>query len=360
MDCMQFDLPRRGGRWAPGALAGLLALTVFACGGDGDGDGGGAGGGGAAPLAISAGNAQPVAGAVVEITSDLVDVGGLTSDVGTLAVPTVTPSPALADFVGRQLLALLSTGPSTTINPLAVSTETLPCDPPSGGGSAGTVTFTDNDADDSGTATVGDSVTVAFDNCFDSEDGLTINGSLTIAIDELSGDDIEGGTDLTATVTATIDDLSFTDDGVRESVDGSMQLTLDIDGATGTESLTLIIDELTATNDGTSDVVSDATLSVSTDSTGASTVSVDATFTFAGLGGSVTVETIVAFESVNDEANPMAGEALITGADGSSVRLTAQPDGVNVVLAVDADGDGDAETEIDTTWAALDPDTVPG
>ncbi len=41
MDCKHFYSPRRGGRRAPGALAGLLALTVFACGGDGDGGGGG-------------------------------------------------------------------------------------------------------------------------------------------------------------------------------------------------------------------------------------------------------------------------------------------------------------------------------
>lgn len=338
-------------------LLGVFAtgMILAACGGSGGGDDGGGGTGVAAPLAIDAGNAESVAGAVVEITSDMADVGGLTGDLGTLSVNTTTTPAGLVD---RHLRDWLAAGRGGGVSALAVSTFTEDCDPPPGGGTPGTVTFTENDADDSGTPSAGDSLTVAFSNCFEAFDGLTFNGSLQITITALSGDDIEGGTDLTATVTASFNDLSLTDDGVTESVDGTISLTLDIDGATGTESLELVISELTATSGGTEDVVADANISVSVDATGAVTVTVAATFSFAGLGGSVTVETVVAFQSVDDQANPSAGEVLVTGAGGSSVRLTAEPDGVNVVLDVDADGVGGAETQINTTWAALDPDTV--
>ena len=75
------------------------------------------------------------------------------------------------------------------------------------------------------------------------------------------------------------------------------------------------------------------------------------------LGGSVTFITEQPFVgndfNVSDE--PTEGVLLMTSNfDNSQARLTAQPDGVNVMIEVDADGDGVFEETVMTTWDNLD------
>jgi hypothetical protein len=46
---------------------------------------------------------------------------------------------------------------------------------------------------------------------------------------------------------------------------------------------------------------------------------------------------------------PFAGELLITGADGGTIRLIATGNN-NVTIETDTDGDGTLESSEDTTW----------
>lgn len=66
----------------------------------------------------------------------------------------------------------------------------------------------------------------------------------------------------------------------------------------------------------------------------------------ASVGGRVTFTTPVPFEGLGD-SSPTVGELLVEGAEGTSARLVAEPDGVHASLVL-ADG-----TTLPTTWAAL-------
>ena len=72
------------------------------------------------------------------------------------------------------------------------------------------------------------------------------------------------------------------------------------------------------------------------------------------LGGAVTYSTPVSLQGMGSD-NPFAGEFLVTGADGASIRLIAL-DSVNVRIEIDTDGDGIVDATEDTTWADIAPE----
>lgn len=72
------------------------------------------------------------------------------------------------------------------------------------------------------------------------------------------------------------------------------------------------------------------------------------------LGGVVTYSTPVTFQGTGTD-NPFAGEFLVTGADGATIRLIAL-DSINVRIETDTDGDGVVDATEDTTWADIAPE----
>ena len=66
------------------------------------------------------------------------------------------------------------------------------------------------------------------------------------------------------------------------------------------------------------------------------------------LAGAISYATEVTFQGAGD-GYPFAGELLITGAGGSTVRLIAL-DAINVRIETDTDGDGNVDATEDTTW----------
>ena len=89
------------------------------------------------------------------------------------------------------------------------------------------------------------------------------------------------------------------------------------------------------------------------ENTGTNTFTMDFDGTYYGslIGGTIDFETPVTVSGTVD-ANPDAGSLIITGVNGSKLRINAL-DNVNVELLVDNDGDDVYETTITTTWAAL-------
>jgi hypothetical protein len=73
------------------------------------------------------------------------------------------------------------------------------------------------------------------------------------------------------------------------------------------------------------------------------------------LGGSVDYETPVAVEA-SDDLDPSTGEILITGANGSSVRIVIV-DTMHVTLEIDSNGDGTVDEYIYTSWSVLNGNT---
>ena len=66
------------------------------------------------------------------------------------------------------------------------------------------------------------------------------------------------------------------------------------------------------------------------------------------LSGSITYTTPVTFQG-SGEGYPFAGELLITGAGGATIRLVTL-DAINVRIETDTDGDGTVDATEDTTW----------
>lgn len=71
------------------------------------------------------------------------------------------------------------------------------------------------------------------------------------------------------------------------------------------------------------------------------------------LGGVITYATPVPFQGAGTDY-PFAGEFLVTGANGASIRLIAL-DSTNVRIETDTDGDGTVDLTEDTTWADIAP-----
>jgi hypothetical protein len=77
--------------------------------------------------------------------------------------------------------------------------------------------------------------------------------------------------------------------------------------------------------------------------------------TSAALDGSFNYESIIPDSFLFDtdpNTGPFSGELLVTASDGSTLRIVAIDD-TNVRLEIDYDGDSIVDTEINTTWAAL-------
>jgi len=73
------------------------------------------------------------------------------------------------------------------------------------------------------------------------------------------------------------------------------------------------------------------------------------------LGGVVTYSTPVTFQGMGTD-NPFAGEFLVTGANGATIRLIAL-DSTNVRIDTDTNGDGVIDFMENTTWADIAPQT---
>ncbi|MGI9204688.1 MAG: hypothetical protein ACR2Q3_11795 [Woeseiaceae bacterium] len=71
------------------------------------------------------------------------------------------------------------------------------------------------------------------------------------------------------------------------------------------------------------------------------------------LGGVITYATPVTFQGLGTDY-PFAGEFLVTGANGASIRLIAL-DSTNVRIDTDTNGDGTVDLMEDTTWADIAP-----
>jgi hypothetical protein len=326
----------------------VLALLLTACGG------GGGGGGSSTPveyLEITSGNARDVAGTVIQTVAssfDLADAGG-----GGITAGAADAAPGAGTLDAGRYLALLprlrrqvlAVGPLASVGPV-----TEPCL------EGGSITVSGNVADPD-TLSVGDRITAVFNDC-DDGDGAVADGRLELVIRALQGDPLTEIFLLRTAVTVTR--FAITEGGETTSADGDFELTLDsldfpqvLTRITG-DSLELAYggDTYTLTN-------FDETIDTRVDLLPYQEL-VTAVGTLASrvLGGKVDYVTTVPVEGPSGDA-PEAGEILITGLDGATIRVVVQGQS-SVELRLDLDGNGSVDEVQATTWAELGGAVAPG
>jgi hypothetical protein len=326
----------------------LMSGLLSACGGGG----GGGGGDDAAPppasgVSITTANAEAVSIEVIN-TVDLLEGASSGSTLITgVSITANSDGFSYRDFVLTQLdkfTVVKQQQLSSGVVGVVIPAITEPC---SGGG---TVTISGDVADPTlDTFTAGDTLSAAFDNC--SEAGILASGSLDLIINTISVtfDDID--------ISVIMTGFSVTDAGITFSSDGDMRLALTED-TSGNFGATFSGNSLTVSEGGQTDTLSSYNYVLTgNDLSGDYSIDISGTINSTILGGSVTFVTVQPFAG-NDfigTGDPTEGVLLMTSDfDGSQARLTAQPDGINVMIEVDADGDGVYEGTVMTTWATLD------
>ena len=201
-----------------------------------------------------------------------------------------------------------------------------------------------------GILTPGDSFSVEYVGCDDGA-GEVLDGRIDMVVGKpFVGDIISGAYELTMNIEVTNFQVRTDTDVVTSNGDTSTTLdtlaapyveasvggnSITIDANGGSE--TLIAYSASQTFDGR---VAPAPY----------TMAAAGTLNSTRIGGVINYSTLVTFAGV-DTGYPTAGVLFVEG-NGSAARLVAQPNGIDVVIEVDADGDGVFEDRIATTWEA--------
>ena len=324
--------------------AGLLA----ACGG------GGGGGDDAAPppatgVSITTENAEVVSAEVTNSVDAVEGASGGSAIITGVSITATSDGFSYRDFVLAQLdkfSVVRQQQLSSGVVGVVIPAETVPC---SGGG---TITISGNVADPNlDTFSAGDTLSIVFDNC--SEAGSLISGSFEMTINA----PFDGTPPFNLDVSVRMTGFSVTDPEINLSSDGDMRLVLTEDGA-GNFGATFSGNSLTVNEGGETVTLSNYNYVLTgNDLSGDYSVDIAGTIDSTILGGPVTFVTEQPFigNDFNDTDEPTEGVLLMTSNfDGSQAKLTAQPDGINVMIEVDADGDGVFEEIVMTTWDNLD------
>lgn len=324
----------------------LSVTLVSSCGG-----GGGSGGTTAsAPVAITSGNAETAAGASAATAQSTYEAGSMGGGLAIGAnVRQGRPGFRIVPFAKSRLRFLTEKhfrGNSSSVASIMVKTD-LPCD-----NAGGTASMTWNDADNSLGLTPGDSFSITFDDCLDSEDQETSSGSISMTLNSVSGNP---RTDLvwSVNITLTMTNLTITDGAGTDTLNGDITLAMSSNDGGVNAAGAISGNSLTVTENGVTETLSDYTITfTNNDATSAYTIDSSGTVSSSELGGSVRFETLTTFEGI-DPDYPHTGVMKITGASDSSITLAAI-DSTTVRLDIDEDGDGVTDLTLTARWSELD------
>lgn len=260
------------------------------------------------------------------------------------------------DFGGKQ-----ATGTAGLARPLALlPPEVVPCMV------SGTYTVTVDDKDNSKSLTVGDTVSITFNQCDDGDYG-TVNGGMALSIATISL--TPAAEDVTGSIA--FQSLAITGSPYSYSVNGGatfrFTFTLKTDGEEVLSSFTVASDGMTVARQavaagGLSDsysyragfTVSDRDFMSTVPGVPSSEIiTASGDFGLQSLGGDLTLSTITPFKSVFTDPFgdilPSEGQLLVSGADGTKLRLTATQT-VQVLMEMSDDSDAEWESSKFVTW----------
>lgn len=275
------------------------------------------------------------------LTSDLL-VGAQTTDERVLFKFAKTQVARLPDY--------LRSGRSRNTLTGVVQTETLNC------AAGGTLTVSSDTANANGVAAAGDSATITGNNCREMEG--TINGTLRIVINSLSGD--LDSTQYNASLAMSFEALSIQNLQYRAGLNGPLTLVIAANGAnqstqtfttpslavsatyanqTRTRTMTQFQATATRTPDPQYAYVTSYQMSGSVNSSALSSQT-------------LSFDTSSPFVVRSADSYPSSGMMRVRGATNAQLRLTVLSNS-QVRQELDADGDGAFEESKTVSWAAL-------
>jgi hypothetical protein len=328
----------------------LGAAGLVACGG-----GGGDAGAPTSPAApvVTASAITITPGNAGGLTAEAVDAGtaGAAGSGATLLTGVEVQADARpATSRWRTLSGLLRQAASSGAAPLVVGVavnSSLFC---SGGGS---IAVTGNVAV-AGSAGVGDSLQLVFNNCRETDIGL-ITGSMALTF-------VQTTADLSFYVAdASLNNLTLTVGSRVERLSGGLRLSLD------ERSFSQSVVEATSTSLAYTRLVNGTVRAQQTLTdytyrgvTAASNGQTSETFSYAATGNVPSLGNNIAWTAATTQPlvtpagaeHPTSGAGRIVGANGKSVVVTVTPTGVR--LDIDHSGDAGVDTTTDLTWAQFD------
>ncbi len=320
---------------------------------------GGGGGGGTPPSAALPDPTAPVATGATLTSANYVAVAQetlsssayLTATTGLVTGAQVSDPEVLIRFGRAQLSKVpgwLANAPAQAVG--AVQTETGSCD---GGGSLSTAA---NDANGNLRVDAGDSAALTLNNC--GFEGQVLNGKLVLTVISVTGNP-DDGPPYSLSVNLAFDNLTAQSPSVTSVGNGSMAMALTARGSND-QSLSLGTPSfaLSTTYGGTTygKVLTNYETSVEerpVDSGFTSTVSVKGTLSSSAFESkSISVATPTPFVTTSGQGYPGSGQLIVTGAAGSTLRITAT-NATTVLLELDADANGSYETIISKPWSEM-------
>lgn len=264
------------------------------------------------PVGITSANAVLIAGKIDDILG--------VSDLGELGRPMLKPRPGTCAH------------------------QSFPC---LGGGS---VDVNWNDVDGDGRVSTGDTSIITFNDCrWGLHDPDTITGQISITDFTLTGSPPDPQSEMSATYTF-IDLKMDSGDGTPFTIKGDFTFTFKNPIGVA-KSIYVTINSLTGTEGDITETISNFSLDGKKYiGTGNYTHNGNGRFDSTEFDGHVTFVTTETFEG-RGGMNPNSGVMKITGANNSSVTITALSCATSVELSVDANGDGVADDNY--------PETVP-
>jgi hypothetical protein len=313
------------------AIGTSLVLASCSSGSSFDGESETADGG----LGLTSADAEIAVGVAYSVAASS---AGLTDVGGTLGITATAPGDALANSRKAQLSGYLV----NVLQAVPFGPDVFPC------AVSGTITIS-GDLADPLTLTAGDTFNVDSDACDDGI-GETVDGLMSMTVTDFAGD-LFLGTYLIA-MNATLDALQVTTASDVISSSGDASVTLDTT-ATPFVSASVGGTSMVTSSNASTDTLSNYSTSQTVN---AGLVPTPYTLTSSGsvtsslLDDSVTYSTPVTFAG-SDADFPDSGELLVAG-NNSSARLVTL-DNVNVRIDLDIDGNGSVDETIMTTWAEL-------
>lgn len=325
----------------------LLTGVLSACSGGGGGsDDSSAAAPTSAAVVITSGNASKVSAEAYDATVSTRDLGASGLGGGGITAAIVNSDATAFDLIAftRQQISRLpdlqnQVVANTVLAPVIPAT-TESCE------LGGTLTLSGEVANTEALSP-GDSITIEFNNCSDSFSLL--GGKFTMRFNSIMDDPSAGsfGFDVSLTMV----DFSVTAAGETSTGNGDIRLAIPNFNSIEVE-VSISGNSLTLTNGNqTSTLTSYSITETLNEATGAYVTDSHGTLDSIEVGGSISFDTTVSFQGENSEY-PFVGTLVISGANGSSTRMTAL-DSVNVRLEIDSDGDGAFEDTLERTWAEL-------